>query len=245
MLDLAMAGLNPRGLIRALDGYLFCRPKEAWMDYLKLTSRKTITAALIIASLLVHTSVWALNKLGTPAAQGNKRVVEKVGVLKNEPIEVTAIKIKGKAVMPGEMFEEGEEWLKGLNFTVRNKSDKVITYIVLNVDFPETKETGSMMMHSLYLGQQPDAKSTLANPPLRLEPNESIDVSLASQYEAIRDLIGSRQPPTGNIHIIKVWLDQAMFEDGTLYSGGNIYKRNPDTNSPRKWVLVANEQADP
>jgi hypothetical protein len=215
---------------------------------LNLTFQKKITLALVVANLCVlslYVSGWSSGKSRTPGAQRNERVVVKKDVIKNEPVEIADIRTQSKTVRVGEAFEAGEEWLKNIDFKLTNRWDKAITYVVLNVDFPETKETGSMMMYSLYLGQQPDVKSTLTNTPLRLEPAESINVSLAAEYERIKKFIESRQSPVGNIHEISVWLDQVMFEDGTVYAAGSIFKRNPDPHSPQKWVPVANKQTAP
>lgn len=203
---------------------------------------------LVIANVFVlslYTSGWSFSRTRIFAGQDKKRLVTKNNVIKNEPIEIADIKIKDKKIALGEGFEGDEEWLKNIDFTVKNRWDKAITYLVLNIDFPETKATGSIMMHSLYLGRRSDVKATLANPPLRLEPNESMKVSLAPHYEEIKEFIETRQPPVGNIHEIKVWLDQVTFEDETTYSGGNLFKRNPDSDSPRKWIPVAAGQTPP
>ncbi len=92
------------------------------------------------------------------------------------------------------------------------------------------------MMHQLFIGQRPDFKSTLANAPLYIAPNEKIEISLASEYEAIKKLVGLRQTQIESIDTLVIRTSEIMFEDGTLYSGGTIFRRNPDINSPQKWI---------
>lgn len=205
------------------------------------TLQKKLTFLLVLAHvclLSLHLSGWSTSRAG--ASQGNKRLVAQKETLKDlpqkDPVEISDLQIKGKQIKVGEMFEEDGEWLRNLGFKLKNKGGKAITYVVLNFDFPETQDTGNMMTYSLYLGQQPDYQITLANPPIHLKPNQSIDVSLAPKYEELRRFIESRQPPMGRISKVTIWLDQAMFEDGTVYFAGSLYKRNPDPASPRKWV---------
>lgn len=214
--------------------------------FAKLYASPTLHKKLTVVLAAANVCVLALYVAGwTSGAQSRERVVAKSDVIKNEPVEIDEIRARGKSVKAGEAFEDGEEWLKNIDFRLTNRWDKVITYVVLNVDFPETKKTGSVMMHSLYLGQQPDVKSTLSNAPLRLAPGQSVDVSLAPEFEWIKKSVETRQPPIGNIHEIKVWLDQVMFEDGTVYAAGGLYGRNPDRNSPQKWVPLINKQSAP
>jgi len=204
-------------------------------------SNKQITMALLIANLCVLTmyvSGWSSSKYPMLRSQDNKKIVEKHFAPKNEPVEIIMPQIKGIAVKLGEAFEEETDWLKQVTFKVKNKSDKPITFFHVDLDFPETKATGNIMMHQLLIGQHPDARSTLKNPPLFLKPNESIEISLEAEYSAIKRLIELRQTPVENISKLVIRLGDVTFADGTVYSGGNIFKRNPDPNSPRKWVQV-------
>ncbi len=101
------------------------------------------------------------------------------------------------------------------------------------------------MMHQLLVGQRPDFKSTLSNPSLYLKPDEAIEISLKPEFNSIKKLIEMRYPSVENINKLVVVTGDVVFEDGTLYSGGSIFRRNPDPNNPRKWVRVADEQVTP
>jgi hypothetical protein len=200
--------------------------------------KRKITTALIIANmclLTIFVSGWSYNK---PRLQDNKKVVEKHPAPKNEPIEMTEPKVKAKGVKLGEPFEDESDWLKHLTFKVKNISDKPITFFQIDLDFPETKATGSIMMHQLFIGRRSDFKSTLNNAPLYLKPNEAIEISLEPEYSAIKELIEIRQAPVENINKLVIRTSEVMFEDETLYSGGSIFKRNPDLNNPRKWLRI-------
>ena len=97
------------------------------------------------------------------------------------------------------------------------------------------------MIYPIYLGQRSDIPESISNPPLYLKQGESIDFSLSPQYEEIKQFIEHRQP-IESIDQITVRMDEIMFEDGTRYAQGEIYRRNPDPNSPNKWILVSGVQ---
>ncbi len=218
------------------------------MSGAKSTLQKRISAALVVANLFVLTLYvggWSYSSSKVSRIQDNKKVVEKHFALQTDPIEVIQPKIKTKAVKLGEAFEGESDWLEYVIFKVKNKSDKPITFFQIDLDFPETKATGSIMMHQIFAGQRPDFKSTLNNPPLYLKPGETMEISLKSEYNDIKKHIEMRHPSVENINKLVVRTGDVVFEDGTLYSVGSFFKRNPDPNNPRKWVKVTEEQAAP
>ncbi len=206
-----------------------------------LRSRK-ITTALIIANLCLLTlyvSGWT---------HGSAQIAQQKAVLKhftpsNEPIDVTQIRVKAKAVKLGKEFDDGPDWLKHVTFRIKNKSDKVITFLQIDLDFPETEAVaGAIMMRQLFFGQRPDFKSTLRNPPLYLQPNETMEVSLEKEYGDIKALIELKYPSVENINKLTIRTSDIVFEDGTLYAGGMFFRRNPDPDSPQKWLRIPETQ---
>jgi hypothetical protein len=87
-------------------------------------------------------------------------------------------------------------------------------------------------------GRRSDVPTLQGNPPLLLMPNQSTEFSLAAEFDELKRLIEPRHSRVGAINDINVRLGEVMFEDGTLYSGGAIFKRNPDASDPRKWLRV-------
>jgi hypothetical protein len=205
---------------------------------LHLQKRK-ITTALIIANmclLTIFVSGWSYSE---PSSQDNRKVVEKHWAPENEPTDITEPRIKARGIKLGETFEDESDWLKHLTFKVKNRSDRPITFFQIDLDFPETKATGNIMMHQLFIGRRSDFTSTRNNPPLYLKPNEAIEISLEPEYNAIKRLIELRGLPVESINKLGIRTSEAMFEDETLYHGGAIFKRNPDLNSPRKWLPIS------
>lgn len=204
------------------------------------TLRKRITLVLVLANMFVLTlyvSGWAFAPSRSHNQDDKKSVVRELPS-SNEPIEIGDIKLKSKVVKFDEKFDADETWLRDITLKVKNKGKKTITYLRLDFTFPETSSSGPIMLHQLYLGRRFDSPSTNNREPLRLLPNQSSEVSLESGFEDIKSLVESREPSIGKINKINVRLGEAMFEDDTLYSGGATFKRNPDTSSPRKWVVI-------
>jgi hypothetical protein len=205
--------------------------------------QKRTTTVLIVANIFVlalYVGGWS--HLTPRHLQNQGKEIVRQHQAKNEPVEIVDFKIKDKPIKFSEKFEGDSDWLRTISFKVKNKSNKPITWLRVDLTFPETSATGHILLHQLFLGQRADLQSTLSNQPLYLMPNESLEVTLTSQYDQIKRLIEGRQPPIDKITKIEVGLGEVMFDDETLYSGGSIFKRNPNQNSRRKWVIV-NDQA--
>lgn len=200
--------------------------------------------ALIIASAcLLALPVSFRAGAQSQAGRQNEKVVSRHPAPANEPIEILDLSVKTKAIKLGEGFEAESGWLKDVTFKVKNRSDKTITALQIDLDFPETKETaGAIMMHQMFLGQRPDFKSKINRTPLHLKPNETLEISLAAEYESIKTLIELKHPSVDVINKLVIRTNDMMFEDGRLFSGGFFYRRNPDTDSRQKWIQIAEDQ---
>lgn len=204
-----------------------------------LGNRKT-TTTIIIANIFLfalYASGWTHARRQV-APQREKAVLKHPGP-KKEPFEITEIRVKTKALKFGEIFEDESDWLKHLTFKVKNRSDKPITFLQMDLDFPETEETaGAIMMHQLFFGQRPDFKSTLNNLPLYIKPNEAMVISLEREYDDIKTFIELKLPTIGRVNKLTIRTSSIIFEGDVLYSAGMFSSRNPDVNSPQKWIPI-------
>lgn len=204
-------------------------------------SRKLITVALALANLCVLTlyvTGWSHSAPRTAARQASGRAVLRERPAPDEPVELGDVKIKGKPVKFADRVEGDDAWLREVTLKVRNTSKKAITYLRLDLTFPETAATGGVLFHQVFGGRRSDVPMLEGNPPLLLMPNQSTEVSLAAEFDKLKRLIEPRHSTVGAINEVNVRLGEVMFEDGTLYSGGAIFKRNPDQSGPRKWLRV-------
>jgi hypothetical protein len=209
--------------------------------------QRRISILLVIANvclLVIYLSGWTNSR-----AQNNKKIVIRPLTLVKEPIEISLFsggrRVEStKVVRPEkgssqEEFEADKDWLKNLTLNITNKSDKMITYIVLDLTFPETStnEQPRIALHQVFLGVDPERR--FVRPELRLPPNDSIEIPLAARFKDIKDLV-DRKVRIEDITQMEVRIHQVLFDDGTLFETGSMYRRNPDPNDPRKWIKIEN-----
>ena len=213
----------------------------------RTTVQRAITITLVTANLcllVIYLSAWT-----KPGAQNNKITVIRPLTLAQEPIEIS-IELKGQPVnatktvraekaIRTEEFDGDAHWLRDLTLRVKNKSEKAITYIVLDLTFPQTatSENRRVGLHQVFLGVDPERK--FIRPEIRLAPNESMDIPLTTRHDDIKKLVESRLS-IENITEMEIRIHQVLFDDGTLFETGVLYRRNPDQNDPRKWIKIDN-----
>lgn len=204
--------------------------------------RRRLTVLLALSNLLVlilYVSGWTREAPQEPRLRGKERAVNKAFAPPSEPVEFAGLKVKEKAARLGDKFEGEGDWLRGVAFSIKNRADRPIVWARLDVTFPETAATGPVMLHQIFLGRRPDLPQTAAAAPLRLMPKETLEVSLAPEYDRIKRLIELRHASVELVHEVDLRLGEVLYEDGTLWSGGQLFKRNPDAGQPRKWLRVS------
>jgi len=135
-------------------------------------------------------------------------------------------------------FEADADWLNHLTIKIKNTSGKTITWMLVNLLFPEVTKDGSVALHQFFLGVDPDAP--FARPELRVAPNEAFEIPLSTKYEDLRHLvnvIGSGMA-IENVPKVEVEFHAALFDDETRFEIGLWYRRDP--NDPHKWIRIDN-----
>lgn len=213
-----------------------------------MKSKRLVSFAITFACLIVSALAVANTDIGHVirvakftklfASQNRDREIQQARTETNVPVEITEIKVREKAVHLKEKFIEDNDWIKKTAFKLKNKYTKTITFVNINIDFPETETSGIMMQRQLNLGRHPvDGRPT--DPlPLNLTPGESLEVLLAPEFDDIKRMIERRHAPIDVISKILFRIQDIGFDDGTVYAAGAFYKRNPDPNSPRKWIQI-------
>ena len=194
---------------------------------------RQLTVLLVAASIALPI-LDGTGLAGNLYSQNKKRVENRSS--SDVPVELIEIKVKDRAVLLKQDFEGEVDWVKDLKFKLKNRSEKSVTWIGINITFPETRATGSLMLHQLFIGQRSDMPSTLtSNPLLDLKPGEEKEISLEPEFDLITRLIKLRGR-VEDINNVDLTIDEVMFADETLYSGSSMWRRNPDTSSARKWL---------
>lgn len=204
-----------------------------------MEKRASVKAALQLILILANLWVAVVYLTGwtNPLGQNSRKTVVRPVTLSKEPIEI-AIKHRGALIKANQEFDADADWVTNLVIKITNKSQHPITFIDLDVTFPETRAFlgGKVALHQVMLGLEPESKEPRA--PLRLLPNDSIEVALSGQIDRIKALMKNKQPSLDSVNQILIRLQQVIFEDGTLYSGGEVYKRNTDPNDSHKWIKI-------
>lgn len=206
--------------------------------------KKRLTGLLLLANvciLILNVSGWPNRALPPALARGNSKTVVRENPAPREPVEITSPQVNGRVTAFSEAFQGDADWISKLTFQVKNRSKKPITYARIDITFPETAAGRPKMVHQIFIGRRSDDPSTLDSQTLYLMPKEARDISLASQVGKIERLVKTRHPSLDALSKIAIGLGEVMFADGTLYSGGALFKRNQDPGSPRKWITVEDE----
>ncbi|HEY9286030.1 MAG TPA: hypothetical protein VIP46_21445 [Pyrinomonadaceae bacterium] len=224
------------------------------MEKAAKSPRQIVTVMLVLANVFVltlyaggwsHAPSGASGKAagggGPLFLQGGAKKIIREPIINREPVEIGDVRFKSKAVKFGDELDGDETWLRDVSVKVRNVSDKTITYFRLNFVFADPRP-GAVNTQNVMLGRRTDFPMTSRNEPLRLAPGESATVSLAAYFDEIKSLVEPRHGWIGNVNEVAVSLGDALFEDGTLYSGGAVFRRNPDESSPRKWLIIRDSQ---
>ena len=166
--------------------------------------------------------------------QTNKKTVIREPSFVKEPISIT-IKHRGQQIKPNEEFDGDADWLKDLTLKLTNASDKTITYIAIHFIFPETAtaDKPSTGLQQIELGVHPDVPSNRT--PIILRPGDSMEVALGNEYTDIKKLVEHRVS-IDRINKVTVRAQTAIFDDGTMFYAGMLYRRDP--NIPHRWIPI-------
>jgi hypothetical protein len=209
------------------------------------TSLTTLAMLTIVTLLLITVATFLEGSLVTVSAvQQQERLLHRVSVERSEPIVITDIKVNSKNVLFDEKFAAGDDWLKGLVFTVKNRSDKRILFVSLGLRFP--RPPGSQDKISIsdipygneeLLARRPTPVEQLAG----IAPGQSVDMQLTPQgFDDLRLFLSATgySPITDRVDLT---IQQVIFEDDTMWSGGQYHRR--DLKDPRSWSSLESRVA--
>jgi len=164
------------------------------------------------------------------------RVIERMPVEKNEPVTVTNIKVNGQSVSFDREFAANDDWMKSLVITVKNKSDKRILYMNVDLFFsePSSQEPGALF-DLLFFGNTALRlrPPTSSEQPIGLAPGESADISVTSKKFIDLTRFLTEIKVSQSVDRVRFKLGRIIFDDDTMWSG-EVFRRNP--NDPTCWI---------
>lgn len=203
-----------------------------------LSKLNYVTCLLFLLTLVLGVNAWSSSKTSSAGQEKASDKIIKYSPYDNQPVEITDVNVKGtSAKLNAKIDRDADDWLSDLSITVKNVSDKTITHIVLNLAFPETKETGTPMLFPLRYGQNPRAL-VVTGQPEALPVNQTTTLYISGQtLTKLKSFIERRQPLT-SLKKVTMQLDAVYFEDKSLWTGGSFFR--VDSNNPAKYIRVEN-----
>lgn len=152
----------------------------------------------------------------------------------NEPVTITAVRVKGKPAQFGKAFPAGDNWLGGLTFVIKNTSGKTISWAMVALSFPK-KDGGELTDPMTYgIGRWDIDKIRGGGPPLK--PGESAEVTYPwEQYQSVREILDG-MGYSKSITQIRVSVDQVIFADQPELMW--IEGKMNEFHSPKGWIPV-------
>jgi hypothetical protein len=211
--------------------------------------RRTKTTGVMV--VMLGLLVICLSGWTNPFFQPNKKTIIRRLTITKYPVELS-FKLKGQpltskeTVLPDEgirtnEFDGGADWLKDFTVSVKNTSGKTVTYTQVNLFFPEVMWNGRVAMQQIQIGV--DANRTVSRPELRLAPNESLEIPLATRYDDIRTLVKSAGSGfiIENLSKMEIEFHAALLDDESLFQAGVWYRRGADPNHPNRWDPIKDQ----
>lgn len=212
----------------------------------KLHNQLVVLLALCAVLTTIGFSPGEDNRVGAGAGHGGPPQRSDLKVIERyerpgDPIEPSDFSVRGMRIKLREAFSanllakerggDADAWLLGLSFSLKNIAKKRVTFILFELQFPETSATGPRMAHRVSMGQHPKRpESGKPVKPLTLDPGDTTTYKLtAFDLEAIKQLLatGSYRIEALNKAVLRVLL--VFFEDGWKWEQDYYYRPNPDS----------------
>ncbi|HEY3136439.1 MAG TPA: hypothetical protein VGL29_10465 [Blastocatellia bacterium] len=204
--------------------------------------------AAMLGFILRTSHTVAAKNSRPPLQKPDEKVIERREFL-NEPFQFGGLTVKKVGILPGRKFSltsiakngaEVDDWLEDLTFTLENTSAKRITYVDVELDFPETQGDRPMMVvNQLGIGRPPYGHEwTKQIAPLMLEPGDKLTFNLsAQQLQMIKDFLALRKFQLKQLSRVIIRLGYLIFDDGIKWEIGRYYRPNP--NAPGGYERIS------
>ena len=171
-----------------------------------MLTRWKLSIRFMAVALVLLCSAWMF------ASPSRNRTIKKLS-RPNEPVQIIAVKVKGKAVEFGKAFAGANNWLGGLTFVIKNTSAKSVSWARVALSFRKEKAPDVRLsdVATYGIGRWDIDKLRGGGPPLK--PGETAEVSYSwEQYQSVRDILDGMGYPR-SIAQIEVSVDQVIFAD--------------------------------
>lgn len=211
---------------------------------------KGVATTSLIALSTITFSVFPIHHTAVKQDDPKERVVKLISI-SNSPVEVTDVRIGGSSIADkkqititrqiGQWAEfkstANEEWLSQIAFTIKNVSKRPIVALTAEllidhpgIDLPVCLPLSSGSSVPAFLNREVEA-----NPKFKkLMPGEEIDYQLSPAALKVWEGALKRFKTSGAASVVELNILRVQFDRDTSWSGGEIFRRNPDI--PSEWI---------
>ena len=171
--------------------------------------------------------------------QSKERLINQMPVEQNEPLTITDLKVNAQSVSFDQRFAADDDWLKSLVVKVKNKSDKRVLFVSIELLFPRrqgSKDQGAMF--DVFYGNRAlqDRQPTASEQLIGIAPGETTEIGFSVQkFVDLTSFLKATNFPQ-SIEKINLRLGSVIFDDNTMWRGG-FFRRNP--RNPSSWINVS------
>lgn len=171
------------------------------------------------------------------AQPSQERLIHRLPVEQNEPVKITEVKVNGQSVSFDKKFVAADDWLRSLAVSIKNKSDKLILFASIQLQFPRSPESKERISVSTLSTGNAALEMRVPTPEEKLigiGPGETADIQISVQeFVGLREFLNATGYPA-SIHIINLRINRVIFQDDTMWRGGTSLLR--DSKVPGKWT---------
>src|SRR5687767_9518115 len=186
------------------------------------------SAARLAAAILLCALACAEGQ----ARQTGRRVIRQAAVEagRQSPVEVVSVSVGGRAVEPGRPFAAGDDWLLGLTFTVKNVSDRPVSFVDISLRLPTAagnKHSSTSFVGPVRYGCWPGfpCYTDAAGSSAEILPGETRDVAVRivpKGFAALLARLGAATP----VESAEYDIDAVFFDADTRWSRGLLFRRD-------------------
>lgn len=142
------------------------------------------------------------------------------------PVEIVSIKLDGKEVQPGEKIRGDDDWLQGLSFTLKNISDKPISYVAVGLPFKRPK--GVVVFTLSYGVDFSRGEPRRGSSPPTIQSGQTVDLVLTRErYPNFLDIL-ALGGASRSFDFAQYFVERVCFEDDpdVIWEGGYLKRRD-------------------
>ena len=189
-------------------------------------------AYLVFAIAVVGVSI--LQPASVEAQQGQRKSVAEA-FARNPQLKISKLRIGAEPKEFKEEFDEADDWTRRLSFEIESLAAKPITFVQIDLKFPDTLSTGNIMVYPIRLGNRPGASPVASENTLYLQRGDKMKIDVANKYNELEKFIRVRHSMK-DIRNVELAVGFIVFEDGTAWAAGDFLQ--PDPNNPRRYLNV-------